>query len=67
MKSQWIISFLLTGALATFANAQENGGVQKRGGPNRKLRAAKLGRRRKRCCPTTSTRRSRMQGPTQTG
>lgn len=33
MKSQWIISFLLTGALATFANAQENGGVQKAAGP----------------------------------
>ncbi len=28
MKSHWIISFLLTCALAIFANAQENSGVQ---------------------------------------
>ena len=33
MKSQWIIGFLLTSALAISANAQENGGVQSAAGP----------------------------------
>ena len=33
MKSQWIIGFLLTCALAISANAQENGSVQSAAGP----------------------------------
>jgi len=33
VKSQWIVGFLLTSALAISANAQENGGVQSAAGP----------------------------------